>query len=192
MSTAHPNLATRALGARGGDLAAKIGLAIAGALLLAVSAQLKVQIGPVPFSFQTLTLLIVSAAYGRNLAVGTVALYLAVGALGLPAFTGGGGLAMLFGAKAYTAGFLFGFFAVAAIVGEAADRGLDRSPLTLAPAMLLGEVILFALGWAWLATLIGPDKAWAGGVAPFIVPDLIKIAIAALAVPAGWALLRGK
>ena len=166
-----------------------VGLAIAGSLLLAISAQLKVQLGPVPFTFQTLVLLLIAAGYGRNLAVGTVLLYFAEGLAGLPVFANGAGPAVFVGP---TAGFLAGFVVCAAVVGEASDRGLDRSPLTLAPAMLIGIGLLFALGWAWLASGfgLGAEKAWLGGVQPFIVGDLIKIAIAALAIPAGWSLLR--
>ena len=185
MSTAtDQTLAQRALGGRAAGWPTQIGLAVAGSLLLAISAQFKLAIGPVPFTMQTLVLLVLAASFGRNLAVGTVLLYLAEGAAGLPVFSSPGAL---FGP---TAGFLIGFIPLAAIVGEAADRGLDRSPLTLAPAMLIGEVILFALGYLWLAQAIGGEKAWGLGVAPFILPDLVKIAIAALAVPAGWALLR--
>lgn len=183
-------IANRALGARAG-LPAQIGLAVAGSILLAISAKLSVQLGPVPFSFQTLAILLIAACYGRNLAVATLLLYLAEGLVGLPVFTPTTAL----GPAAFvgpTAGFLAGFVVCAAIVGEAADRGLDRSPLTLAPAMLLGIAALFAMGWAWLAFGfgIGASKAWAGGVAPFVAGDLVKIAIAALAVPAGQALLK--
>ena len=190
MAALVPNLATRTAGERTGWLVL-LGLAVAGSLLLAVSAKLSVQIGPVPFSFQTLMLLLIAATYGRDLAVGTVLLYLAEGLVGLPVFTPTTalGLAAFVGP---TAGFLAGFVLCAAIVGEAADRGLDRSPLTLAPAMLLGIAALFLLGWAWLAFGfgIGAQRAFAGGVAPFVVGDLVKIAIAALAVPAGRALLK--
>ena len=183
-------IAERALGARTG-LPAQIGLAVAGSLLLAISAKLSVQLGPVPFSFQTLMLLLVAGCYGRNLAVGTVLLYLAEGLAGLPVFTPTTAL----GSAAFvgpTGGFLAGFVVCAAIVGEAADRGLDRSPLTLAPAMLVGIIALFAIGFAWLAFGfgLGAGTAWTAGVAPFIVGDLVKIAIAALAIPAGWALLK--
>ena len=187
----HRTLIDRLVGRRADDLAVKIGLAVAGSLLLAVSAQLKVNFGPVPFTFQTLVLLLIAATYGRNLAVGTVLLYLAEGAAGLPVFANGVGPAVLVGP---TAGFLAGFVVCAAIVGEAADRGLDRSPVTLAPAMLAGIAVLFAMGWAWLAFGfgLGAEKAWLGGVQPFVLGDLIKIAIAALAVPAGMKLLGGR
>ena len=192
----HQNLAGQAIGGRAADLPIKIGLGVAGALLLAVSAQLKVQLGPVPFSFQTLVLLLIAASYGRNLAVGTVLGYFAMGVAGLPVFAGGVGPLTFLGT---TGGFLAGFLPCAAIVGAAADRGLDRSALTLAPAMLAGTVVLFAMGWAWLAfaaTLssggagAGMASAWAWGVQPFIIGDLLKIAIAALAIPAGWTLLK--
>ena len=190
-AAAHRTLIDRAVGARANDWPVKLGLAVAGALLLAVSAQLKVNLGPVPFTFQTLVLLLIAATYGRNLAVGTVVLYLGMGAAGLPVFANGVGPAVLIGP---TAGFLAGFVVCAAIVGEAADRGLDRSPLSLAPAMLVGIAVLFAMGWAWLAFGfgLGAEKAWLGGVQPFIAGDLIKIAIASLAVPAGMKLLGGR
>jgi biotin transport system substrate-specific component len=48
---------------------------------------------------------------------------------------------------------------------------------------------MMAMGFAWLATLIGAEKAWTFGVVPFIVPDLIKVALAAALVPAVWSLL---
>ena len=190
MAALAPALAARSVEGRTSWPVA-IGLMVAGSLVLAISAKLSVQLGPVPFSFQTLALLLIAGAYGRNLAVGTVLLYLAEGLVGLPVFTPttAAGPAAFVGP---TAGFLAGFVVCAAVVGEAADRGLDRTPLKLAPAMLGGIALLFAMGWAWLAFGfgLGPVKAWLGGVQPFIVGDLIKIAIAALAVPAGWSLLK--
>jgi len=89
-----------------------------------------------------------------------------------------------------TGGYLAGFVAMAAIAGWAADRGWDRSPFKLFGAMLTGEVVMMAMGFAWLATLIGVEKSWQFGVLPFIVGDLIKVALAASLVPAVWALLK--
>jgi len=48
---------------------------------------------------------------------------------------------------------------------------------------------MMAMGFAWLATIIGAEKAWQFGVVPFIVPDLVKVALAASLVPAVWSLL---
>jgi biotin transport system substrate-specific component len=48
--------------------------------------------------------------------------------------------------------------------------------------------MILAFGFAWLATLIGTEQAWQFGVVPFIVPDIVKAALAASLIPAVWAL----
>ncbi|MCR4268276.1 biotin transporter BioY [Nitratireductor sp. ZSWI3] len=167
-------------------------LALGATLLLTLSAKTKVVLGPVDLSLQTLAILLIAATFGMRLGIATLLLYLAEGAMGLPVFQStpekGIGLAYMVGP---TGGFLIGFVAMAAIAGWAADRGWDRNPVKLAGAMLVAEAALMALGFAWLAGLIGADKAWQFGVAPFILPDLIKVALAACLMPAAWALLRG-
>ncbi|WP_040676946.1 biotin transporter BioY [Nitratireductor pacificus] len=173
-------------------LAAQFFLALGATLLLTLSAKTKVVLGPVDMSLQTLAILLIAATFGMRLGIATLLLYLAEGAMGLPVFQGtpekGIGLAYMAGP---TGGYLAGFVAMAAIAGWAADRGWDRNPLKLAGAMLVAEAALMTLGFAWLAVLIGADKAWQFGVVPFIVPDLIKVALAACLMPAAWALLRG-
>jgi biotin transport system substrate-specific component len=112
------------------------------------------------------------------------------GAMGFPVFAGtpekGIGLAYMAGP---TGGYLLGFVAMAAIAGWAADRGWSRNPLKLGGAMLVGEVVMLALGALWLAYLFGFEKGIAFGVGPFIVTDLVKLALAACLVPALWSLL---
>jgi biotin transport system substrate-specific component len=132
---------------------------------------------------------LIAATYGRNLAVATVIAYLAQGAIGLPVFATGGGIAYMTGP---TGGYLAGFIAAAAIVGHAVDRGLDRNLFTLFGAMMLGEVAILALGAAWLAVLIGAEKALAFGVGPFIVTDVVKIALATAIVRAVGSLLTAE
>ncbi|MGB3389012.1 MAG: biotin transporter BioY [Pseudaminobacter sp.] len=175
---------------RGARIATQIFLAVAGSLLLAVSARMKVVLGPVDMSLQTLVVFLIAIAYGRKLAVATVLLYLAQGAMGFPVFQStpekGIGLAYMLGS---TGGYLAGFVVMAAIVGWAADRGWDRNPVKLFGAVLTAEVVMMAMGFAWLATLIGVEKSWQFGVVPFIVPDLIKVALASTLAPAIWALL---
>ncbi|WP_274425038.1 biotin transporter BioY [Chelativorans sp. YIM 93263] len=165
-------------------------LAVAGTLLLTLSAKTKVVLGPVDISLQTLAVLGIAAGFGARLAVATLLLYLAEGAMGLPVFQSapeqGVGLAYMMGP---TGGYLLGFVAMAAIVGSAADRGWDRSVVKLFGAMLAAEVVMMALGFAWLAVLLGAGNAWTFGVLPFILPDLMKVALAACLVPAGWTLL---
>lgn len=172
---------------------AEILLVIAGSLLLALSAKAKVVIGPVDLSLQTLAVLGIAATFGLRLGVATLALYLVEGAMGFPVFQStpekGIGLAYMMGP---TGGFLVGFVAMAAIVGWAADRGWDRSVLKLLCAMLVAEAVMMALGFVWLAGLIGAEKSWMFGVAPFIVPDVIKVALAATVVPAVWSLIPSK
>ncbi|MER9546234.1 biotin transporter BioY [Mesorhizobium sp. M0437] len=172
-------------------LAGQLLLATAGTLLLILSAKTKVMLGPVDISMQTLAVLLIAAAFGMRLGVATLLLYMAEGALGLPVFQStpekGIGIAYMLGS---TGGYLAGFVVMAAIVGWAADRGWDRHPIKLFNAMLVAEIVMMAMGFAWLALLIGPEKSWQFGVLPFIVGDLIKVALAASLVPAVWSLLK--
>jgi biotin transport system substrate-specific component len=185
-------------------LVVQILLVIGGSLLLWLSARAKVVLGPVDLSLQTLAVLLIAAAYGFRLGVSTLALYLAQGAAGLPVFQStpekGIGLAYMVGP---TGGYLLGFLAMAAIVGWAVDRGWGSSIVKLLAAMLVAEIVMMAMGFAWLAYVLGVAKAWEGGVptylalswqygvAPFIVPDLIKVVLASLLVPAATALIKG-
>ncbi|MES0068035.1 biotin transporter BioY [Mesorhizobium sp. M0074] len=172
-------------------LAGQLLLAIAGTLLMILSAKTKVMLGPVDISMQTLAVFLIAASFGMRLGVATLLLYMAEGALGLPVFQStpekGIGIAYMLGS---TGGYLAGFVVMAAIVGWAADRGWDRHPIKLFNAMLVAEIVMMVMGFAWLALLIGPEKSWQFGVLPFIVGDLIKVALAASLVPAVWSLLK--
>jgi biotin transport system substrate-specific component len=165
-------------------LARGAALVVGGALALVVSAKIQVPFAPVPMTLQTLIVLILGAAYGARLAAATVALYLAEGLLGLPVFAGAiAGPAYMAGP---TGGFLFGFLAAAALIGALAERGWGRSWPGLLATMTLGHAIIFAFGFAWLATLIGPEKAFALGVAPFALATLVKTLLACALVRAAW------
>ncbi|RWO05497.1 MAG: biotin transporter BioY [Mesorhizobium sp.] len=192
MAIATTPLVSLALPEKGAArLATQLLLAIVGTLLLTLSAKTRVLLGPVDISMQTLAVFLISAAFGMRLAVATLLLYMAEGAMGLPVFQGtpekGIGIAYMLGS---TGGYLAGFVVMAAIVGWAADRGWDRHPVKLFNAMLVAEIVMMAMGFAWLALLIGPEKSWQFGVVPFIVGDLIKVALAASLVPAVWSLLK--
>jgi biotin transport system substrate-specific component len=112
--------------------------------------------------------------------VATLLVYLAQGAAGFPVFQStpekGIGLAYMVGP---TGGYLAGFLVMAAIVGWAVDRGWGSSIVKIFAAMLVAEIVMLAMGFSWLAVLIGIEKSWQFGVVPFIVPDLIKVALAA-------------
>ncbi|NBC95436.1 MAG: biotin transporter BioY [Deinococcus-Thermus bacterium] len=164
---------------------------VLGVAFLAALAQVRVQIGPVPITGQTLGVLLIGAGYGASMGLATVALYLLSGGLGLAIFSGGeAGWATLAGP---TGGYLLGFPLAAALVGWLAQRGWDARPLATAAAMALGNVVIYTLGLAWLARF-APDLpttlAW--GLWPFLAGDAVKIAAAAALLPVAWRLLGGR
>lgn len=170
---------------RNARLVVQVLLVLTGTALLALAAKITVPFWPVPMTLQTLAVFLISAVYGRNLAVATLLVYLVQGAIGMPVFATGAGLAYMAGP---TGGYLAGFVVAAAIVGHAADKGLDRKLFVMFGAMMLGEVAILALGAAWLAVLMGAEKALAFGVGPFIVTDVVKIALAAVTLRAARSL----
>lgn len=160
-----------------------------GVLLLTLLAQVRVQIGPVPITGQTLGVLLLGAAYGLPLGLVSVGAYLALGAAGLPLFAGSAsGLAYLVGP---TGGYLLGFVLAATLLGSLARRGWDRGVLSCALMMLLASAVIYVPGVLWLKQVlgIGWSAALAAGVTPFLVGDLVKVAIAASALPGAWRLL---
>jgi biotin transport system substrate-specific component len=167
------------------------GFAILGSLILWASAKIQVPFYPVPMTLQTGAVAMLAAGYGLRLGLATVALYLLEGAFGLPVFAGGGGLAYLLGP---TSGFLLGFLPATALVGWFAERGYDRKPVPLFGVMVAADAIVFLLGFVWLAwfaTLssgavgLGAGTAFAKAVQPYILSDLVKLALAACIVAAG-------
>lgn len=168
-----------------------VALALIGTILLTISAKIQVPFYPVPMTMQTLVVLTIGAAFGWRLGGATVLLYLAEGAMGLPVFAGtpekGIGLVYMAGP---TGGYLLGFAVAASLVGWLAERGWDRSVVTLFAAMTLGTVVIFVLGIAWLSILIGFDKALTFGLYPFVWGALLKIALGAAIMPLAWAAVR--
>ena len=166
-------------------------MVLIGTLLLTASAKIQVPFWPVPMTMQTFVVLFLGAALGPRLGALTVLLYLTQGALGLPVFAGtpekGLGLAYMAGP---TGGYLIGFVFGAFVVGWLAERGWDRSVPRLFCAMMLGHVVILGLGLAWLAPLVGMDKAWALGIVPFYAATVFKTALGAFAVPALWRLAQ--
>ena len=168
-------------------------LVVAFSLLVALAAQVAVPLPftPVPLTAQTFAVLLTGALLGSRLGALALVLYLAEGASGLPFFHSGAGGPQYFVGP--TAGYLFAFPFAAFVTGYLAERGWDRRYLRAASAMALGSLVILAGGWAWLALLThSAAAAFASGVAPFLVGDIIKVALAAAALPAGWALLRSR
>jgi biotin transport system substrate-specific component len=158
-------------------------LVLGGTLLIALAAQVSVPFFPVPMTLQTLAVLVVGLTFGARLGALTLVAYLAEGAMGLPVFANGANGAALMGP---TAGFLFGFVAMAGLAGLAAERGLARGVVSTALCALLISAALYLPGIAWLSTFTGVEKAVQLGALPFLLGDAVKSVIAAMVVWGGW------
>ncbi|HUH06283.1 MAG TPA: biotin transporter BioY [Egibacteraceae bacterium] len=175
-----------------GTLARDVALVIGVALLTAAAAQVQIPLGftPVPISGQTFAILLGAAAVGPLRGSLAQLLYIAMGGVGLPFYSGGeSGWQHLTGA---TGGYIVGFVAASAVVGALARRGLDRRPLGMALAFAAGTATIYLIGAAWLAQVAGlsAGEAIAKGVAPFLVGDAVKALLAAALLPAAWRLTK--
>lgn len=162
-------------------------LIVGGSLLIAVSAQIAIGY-PVPITAQTFAVLMIAALLGARRGVACVLAYLAEGAAGLPVFAQAKAGPAVFGG--FTGGYLVGFVAAAFVVGILAEKGWDRKFRTTVLAMVIGNIIIHAFGLAWLSILVGPRTAAAGGLYPFIPGDILKIVLAAAAMPSAWKIIR--
>ena len=163
-------------------------LVVAFSVFVALSARVALPWWPVPMTLQPLAVLFTGAVLGSRRGALALLLYLAEGAVGLPVFAGGAGVAYMLGP---TGGYLVSYPVVAGLVGWLAERGWDRRLVWTAAAMTLGLLVIYVFGVAWLAGLLGDlETALVQGMLIFIPGDLIKIAIATLALPGGWALAR--
>ncbi|MDP2734006.1 MAG: biotin transporter BioY [Hoeflea sp.] len=160
-------------------------IAVAGTVLLWVSAKVQIPFYPVPMTMQTFVVLFLGFALGARLGAATVLLYLAEGALGLPVFAGtpekGLGLAYMAGP---TGGFLAGFVVATYVTGWFAERGFDRRLVNVMIATLAGLVAIYGLGLSWLGALIGWDKpVLEFGLYPFLPAEALKMALLAAVLP---------
>ena len=154
---------------------------LAGTLVLALASQISVPMVPVPITMQTFAVTMIGALYGWRLGALTVLAWLAEAAVGFPVLANGaGGLAPFAGA---TAGYLVSFPLIAALTGWLAERGWAGDKVIRSfGAHLLANLLCLAIGGMWLANLLGTEKAWLLGVAPFILGAVLKSALAAAAL----------
>jgi biotin transport system substrate-specific component len=186
-------------------LAFQVGCAVAGSLFIAGLAQVSIPLPftPVPITGQTLGVLLVGAAYGPGLGTATLGLYLLWGVVGLPFFAPNANGAHDTGLRALslagaTGGYLWGFLLASGLVGWLSRHGWDRSMRSSISAMLLGSIVIYAVGVPWLhhalPALIGGPVTWQdtfeAGLYPFVIGDTIKLLLAAGLLPAAWKLLE--
>jgi biotin transport system substrate-specific component len=170
-----------------GTLLRDVLLVIGGAGFVGALAQISIHLSftPVPITGQTLGVLLVGTALGWRRAAAAMGLYAIAGVAGVPWFAGGTA-----GYASASFGYIVGFFFAAAACGYLAGRGADRSVAKSLPAMLIGEVIIYAFGLTWLALdlHLGAATTLKDGFTPFLAGDAIKAAIAAGLLPAAWKL----
>ena len=142
---------------------------------------------PVPVTGQTLAVLLSGAALGWRRGAAAMVLYALAGVAGVPWFAGHSS-----GYASASFGYIIGFMVCAALCGFLAERRADRRLVTSVPAMLAGEVALYAFGLTWLAIALhtGPAETISMGLTPFLIGDAIKAALAAALLPAAWKLTR--
>jgi biotin transport system substrate-specific component len=173
-----------------GRAAANVLLVIGASLFIALAAQIAVPLAwtPVPMTLQPLAVLLVGATLGANRGAATAMLYLVEGFSGLPVFAlGHGGFTWAFGP---TAGFLWSYPLAAWVAGYLSERGWGRTMPRAIAAMLVALAVIYAGGWSWLSVLRGPRVAFLGGVAPFVLADIVKVVIGAALLPYGQRLIH--
>ncbi len=165
-----------------------ISLVVAGALLIYLTARIVFLVpgSPVPITGQTFGVLLVGGALGFRRGLVGVALYVLLGVIGLPFFAEGkGGISVIWGA---TGGYLIGFVVAGALVGRLAELGWDRKLGGAVGAMLLGSVVIYAIGLPWLGVVTSSSAAEtiALGLTPFLLGDALKLLLAAVLFPFAW------
>jgi biotin transport system substrate-specific component len=182
------------LGERISARARHIALMVAGALFIALTAQVVVPLNPVPITGQTLGVLLVGGALGSKRGGFSALLYVVMGFFlpvyaghtqGIQHIIGSSGDQLVLGA---TGGYLIGFVFAGALVGRLAELGWDRNFLGAVAAFVVGNLVIYAFGvpWLMLATGLGINAAIAGGLTPFLLGDGLKILAAAALFPAAW------
>lgn len=168
----------------------KAALVVAGIALLAICAKIRIPMWPVPITMGTFAVLTLGAVYGPALGLATILGYLAIGALGVPLFAGeSAGIAYMMGG---TGGYLLGYVLATVALGAAARNGFDRSVLGMAAFLLVGNALIYVPGLLWLNTMpYAEGWSWTigAGLTPFLIGDALKLALAALLVPALWRLV---
>lgn len=204
----------------------RVALVIAGVAVLAVASKIAFPVppSPVPVTLGTFAVLSLGAAYGPRLGLVTILVYMLIGVLGFDVFAktspdafGVAQIAQMLGidmdtSKAgtkvgisymmgTTGGYLVGYVLATLALGLAATRGWDRNPIKMAGAMLIGNVLIYVPGLAWLYVLIKGglfdaakyaseiDQTLVWGLTPYLIGDAMKLALAAVLFPLLWKLV---
>jgi biotin transport system substrate-specific component len=166
-----------------GRAAADMLLVIGASALIAIAAQVAIPLPftPVPLTLQPLAVILVGVALGSTRGAAAAMLYLLEGFSGLPVFAQGhGGPLWLVGP---TAGFLYSYPFAAWVAGFVSERGWGSTIVRATTGMLLALGVIYLGGWSWLAMQVGAAPALAMGVLPFVLADIVKVALGAALLP---------
>ncbi len=153
-----------------------ITLTAAAAAIICVLAPWKIPIGPIPITLATFAIYLISALLGAARSAAAVAVYILLGAVGVPVFSGFiGGFNVVAGV---TGGYIIGYLPCAFIIGLACSK--FKRVFAIPVSMLAGTFVLYAVGTAWycIAAGVGIVPALSACVLPFIAFDGLKIAAA--------------
>ena len=166
-----------------GRVALDVTLVVGASALIAIAAQIAVPVSfsPVPLTLQPLAVLLVGVTLGSVRGAAAAALYLLEGFGGLPVFSQGHGGPMWLAGP--TAGYLYSYPFAAWLAGWLSERGWGSTTLRAVCGMLAALGVIYLGGWSWLAALSGARMAWLAGVKPFILADIVKIALSASLLP---------
>jgi biotin transport system substrate-specific component len=154
------------------------------AIVIGLSAQVAVPLPftPVPVTGQTFAVLLGAAALGAGRATLGTGMYLGLGFAGIPWFAVTGGASV---------GYIIGFVLAAAVVGRLARMGNDRTVTRTFLLMVLGNLVIYAVGVPVLSAVLGVGlgEGLLLGAVPFLLGDLAKIALAVAVLPTTWKLV---
>src|SRR5438477_1591042 len=166
-----------------GRAAVNMLLVIGGSALIAIAAQIAIPIpgSPVPLTLQPLAVLLVGVILGSARGAAAAALYILEGVSGLPVFAQGhGGVIWLTGP---TAGYLLSYPLASWTAGWFSEHGWGSTLVRSITGMLIALAVIYAGGWSWLALIVGPQAAMTMGIVPFVIADIIKIALGGALLP---------
>jgi biotin transporter BioY len=159
------------------SLVKDIVLVLGFALLTGVSAKIKMEIGAVPITMQTLTVLLSAGLLGKKRATLSQITYFLGGLIGIPWFSRGGGMIYI---MSPTFGYIIGFIVATFLIGSLWERGWNKSFGKITLTILLGGLVIYIPGLSWLSNFIGVSKVLTVGFYPFILGDLLKVFLATL------------
>jgi len=154
-------------------------LIITFALLTGISAHIKIELGPVPITLQTLVVLLSPVLLGKDKGVLSQAVYLLGGLWGLPWFSRGGGAAYI---VSPTFGYLLGFVPASFFIGSWIEKQKTTKIKNIILIMGVGNLIIYMTGLIWLANFVPASALLEIGLYPFLAGDLIKLVSASLII----------